>query len=103
MADVRLRAEQLRRYNRPIFCTEYMTRTNGSRFDPLLDYFETEKIAAYNWGFVAGKTQTQYPWDSWRRQYTEEPEVWFHDILRRDGTPYDVDEVKYIKRLTGRL
>ena len=48
---------QLRRYKRPILCTEYMARPNGSRFDPVMGYFKHEKIAAYNWGFVAGKTR----------------------------------------------
>ncbi|HOY60819.1 MAG TPA: 1,4-beta-xylanase, partial [Verrucomicrobiota bacterium] len=47
------------------------------------------------------KTQTIYPWDSWRKEYTAEPDPWFHDILRRDGTAYDAAEVDYIKRLTG--
>ncbi|MDP7016038.1 MAG: hypothetical protein QGG36_09580 [Pirellulaceae bacterium] len=101
LSHVRPRVEQLRRYGRPILCTEYMARPNGSRFDPLLGYFKQQKVAAYNWGFVAGKTQTNYPWDSWRRKYTAEPEVWFHEILRRDGTPYDAKEVDYIKRVTG--
>ncbi len=101
LEHVRPRVEQLRRYGRPIFCTEYMARPNGSRFDPVLGYFKQEKIAAYNWGFVAGKTQTNYPWDSWRKQYTAEPDVWFHEILRPDGSPYDRREVDYIKSLTG--
>ena len=100
--DVKHRVEQLRRYNRPLLCTEYMARPAGSRFDPIMGYFKKEKIAAYNWGFVAGKTQTNYPWDSWDRKYTAEPEVWFHEIFRKDGTPYIPEEVKYIKSLTGK-
>ena len=52
-------------------------------------YFKRRTSAAYNWGFVAGKTQTIYPWDSWKKPYTAEPPVWFHDIFRPDGTPYD--------------
>jgi hypothetical protein len=61
-----------------------------------------QKVGAYNWGFVAGKTQTIYPWDSWQKTYTAEPPVWFHDIFRPDGTPYIPAEVEYIKKLTGR-
>lgn len=100
LSHLRPRVEQLRRYGRPILCTEYMARPAGSRFDPVAGYFKDQKIAAYNWGFVAGKTQTQYPWDSWRTEYTAEPELWFHEILRPDGTPYDRREVDYLKRLT---
>ena len=33
--------------------------------------------------------QTIYPWDSWKKPYAAEPPVWFHDIFRKDGTPYD--------------
>ena len=92
----------LRQWNRPILCTEYMSRRNGCQFDPLAGYFKERKIGAYNWGLVAGKTQTNYPWDTWRKPYTAEPELWLQDILRKDGSPYDPKEVEYIKSLTTR-
>jgi hypothetical protein len=96
------RVEALKHYGRPILCTEYMARPRGSTFDPILGYLKTEKIGAYNWGFVDGKSQTIYPWETWQKPITGEPEVWFHDIFRRDGTPYRPKEVEYIRRLTGR-
>jgi len=102
LAATKARVETLKRYNRPIICTEYMARPAGSTFQDILPYFKQERIGAYNWGFVAGKTQTIYPWDSWEKQYTAEPDVWFHDIFRADGTPYDPEEVRLIKQLTGR-
>lgn len=92
----------LRRYDRPIVCTEYMARPAGSTFNPILGYFKRQHVGAYNWGFVSGKTQTIYPWDSWTKKYTSEPAVWFHDIFRADGTPYDPAEVAYIRGLTGK-
>jgi hypothetical protein len=98
--QVRECVQSLRRYNRPILCTEYMARPMNSRFDPILGFFKEQNVGAYNWGFVDGKSQTIYPWDSWRKQYTAEPDPWFHDILRRDGTPYDAAEVRYIRSLT---
>lgn len=94
--------ESLRRYNRPIICTEYMARPAGSTFEDILPYFKEQKVGAYNWGLVAGKTQTIYPWDSWQKRYTAEPPVWFHDIFRQDGTPFDPKEVTLIKKLTGK-
>jgi len=100
--EVKRRVETLKRFGRPILCTEYMARPRGSRFEPVLEYFRQEKIGAYIWGFVAGKTQTIYPWDSWQKQYTAEPPVWFHDVFRPDGTPYDPKEVEYVKRVTGK-
>jgi hypothetical protein len=98
--EVKKCVANLKRYQRPILCTEFMARPNGSRFDPILGYLAEQNVAAYNWGFVAGKTQTIYPWDSWNKKYTAEPPVWFHDIFRADGRPYDVKEVEYIKSVT---
>ncbi len=95
------RVASLRRFNRPLLCTEFMARPNGSRFDPQLGYFHDEQVGAYCWGFVAGKTQTNYPWDSWQKNYTAEPAEWFHEIFRPDGSPYRQDEVDYIRRVTS--
>jgi hypothetical protein len=64
---------------------------------PLL---KEHNIGAYNWGFVAGKTQTHFPWDSWKSSYESEPEVWFHDIFRANGQAYDLHEVEVIRNIT---
>jgi hypothetical protein len=99
---VKKQVENLQRYGRPLLCTEYMNRQRQSTFDPVMGYLKEQRIGAYNWGLVAGKTQTIYPWDSWQKSYTAEPSVWFHDILRKDGTPFDPKEADYIKKLTGK-
>jgi hypothetical protein len=91
----------LKRYRRPLLCTEYMSRGNGSFFNPNLGYLKSQGVSAYNWGLVDGKSQTIYPWDSWTRQYTTEPPLWFHDIFRRDGSPYRADEAAYIRKITS--
>jgi hypothetical protein len=57
-------------------------------------------VGAINWGFVAGKTQTYLPWDSWDRPYVKErPVVWFHEVFRQDGRPYRQHEVDLIRSL----
>ncbi len=99
--DLKKCVENLHRYDRPILCTEYMARPRGSTFDPILGYLQEQRVGAYNWGFVAGKTQTIYPWDTWKTNYSAEPKIWFHDIFRPDGTPFDPHEIDYIKRITG--
>ena len=66
LPQLKTRIEPLKRYGRPMLCTEYMARPEGSTFEPVLAYLSEQKIGAYNWGFVAGKTQTIYPWDSWQ-------------------------------------
>ncbi len=92
----------LRRFYRPVICTEYMARPAGSTFDAILPLAKQERVGAINWGFVAGKTQTYYPWESWDHPYVhDQPPVWFHEVLRSDGTPYRQAEVDLIRQLTG--
>ena len=93
--------QSLRHFHRPIICTEYMARPRGSTFEAVLPVLKQEKVGAYNWGFVSGKSQTIYPWDSWEKEYTAEPPIWFHDIFRPDGQPYDKKETDLIRTLTG--
>ena len=93
----------LRKYNRPVLCTEYMARSVGSTFDTILPIAKQEHVGAINWGFVAGKTQTYLPWESWNHPYiVDEPPVWFHEVLHPDGTPYRDAEVNLIRQLTGK-
>jgi hypothetical protein len=97
------RVLSLQQYHRPILCTEYMARGNGSTFQGTLPIAKKYNVAAINWGLVAGKTQTYLPWDSWAHPYTDrEPAIWFHEIFRTDGTPYNADETTFIKQMTGR-
>jgi len=100
-ANVERLVTALERYGRPIICSEYMARPRGSTFQKILPIFARRHVGAFNWGFASGKTQTIYPWDSWDREYTAEPAVWFHDIFRRDGTPYDAAEVAFIRGITA--
>lgn len=94
------RARQMLGYGRPVLCTEYMARGNGSTFDGALPIGKRLNIAMFNWGFVDGKTQTRLPWDSWKKPYTwDEPTVWFHEVFRNDGTPYRPAEVELIRRM----
>ena len=92
------RAKQMLSYGRPVLATEYMARGNGSTFDGSLPIAKRMNIAMINWGFVDGKTQTRLPWDSWKKPYTyDEPTIWFHDVLRSDGTAYRQAEVDQLR------
>jgi len=96
------RVRWLQAYRRPILCTEYMARGHGSTFQGTLPIAKKYKVAAYNWGLVAGKTQTYLPWDSWQKPYTDrEPAVWFHEIFQKDGTPYRQEEADFIRQTIG--
>ena len=93
--------DNLSTYGRPLLCTEFMARPNKSTFDPHLAIMKERKVAAYCWGFINGKSQTIYPWDSWKRASDGPPPVWFHDVLQPDGTPFSAAEAAFIRRTTG--
>jgi cellulase (glycosyl hydrolase family 5) len=93
----------LKKYGRPVICTEFMARSVGSTFDTILPIAKEEKVGAINWGFVVGKTQTNFPWESWEHPYIlQQPPVWFHEVLHPDGKPYRQAEADLIRQLTGK-
>lgn len=98
--NVKRKIEELKKYRRPLLCTEYIARGSGNTFQTVMPILKQNKIAAINWGFVSGKTNTIYPWSSWNTKFTDEPEIWHHDILRQDGTPYHLEEVDFIREMT---
>ena len=87
----------LRGYNRPLLCTEWLRRGH-SDVAACLPIFQREGVHCCNWGLVAGKTQTIYPWGSVGGE--PEPAVWFHDLLRPDGLPFDPEEIRLFRSLT---
>lgn len=87
--------------NRPLVCTEYMARKRNSFFSNNMPILKKNKVVAINWGFVSGKTNTIFAWDT-PMPNVKEPDVWFHDILRQDGTPFDQKEIDFIKSMTGK-
>ncbi|MEJ7587867.1 MAG: 1,4-beta-xylanase [Ferruginibacter sp.] len=88
----------LKASGKPLICTEYMARTRNSRFPTVLPMLKKEKVGAINWGFVEGKTNTIYAWDTPLSDGSQ-PVEWFHDIFKRDGTAYREDEVNLVKKL----
>jgi hypothetical protein len=98
-ATLEAEIKELLALGRPVICTEYMARTSDSFFETHLPIFRKYNVGAINWGLVAGKTNTIFPWGS--QEGTPEPVVWFHDIFRKDGTPYDEKEISIIRQMTG--
>jgi|GEM_PF-1162979 len=94
-ADLRRALDTLVRFGKPVICTEYMKRTNNSTFQTCLPVLKRFGAGAVNWGLVAGKTQTNYPQGN--RGGEQEPALWYHDVFRKDGTPFDSDELRAIK------
>jgi hypothetical protein len=96
------RIRELETYGRPLICTEYMARGDGSTIDGDLPIAKRMDVGMLNWGFVEGKTQTNLPWDSWERPYVLlQPPVWHHDLLWPDGRPYREREAQILRALSA--
>ncbi|MBX3433656.1 MAG: cellulase family glycosylhydrolase [Pirellulales bacterium] len=96
------RIEQLRTYNRPLICTEFMARGNGSTFEAILPMLLQNNVGAYCWGLVDGRTQTKQPWTTWQVPNLEDPTPWHHEVLHSDGSPYSKAETDLIQSLSPR-
>ena len=94
--------DSLKQFGRPMICTEYMARHFNSTFQEIMPMLKAENIGAINWGLVSGKTNTIFKWSEPLPE-TDEPPLWFHDIFRKDGTPYSQEEVNVIKSLCDNI
>jgi|SRR5580658_2196805 hypothetical protein len=100
--EFEMHVKALQQFHRPLICTEYMARSVGSTIDTVLPIAHKYRVGAINWGLVNGKSQTNFPWDSWQRPYvTDQPAIWFHDLFYPDGKPYREREVEIIRDLTS--
>lgn len=79
-----------------------MARPLGSFFQSIMPLLKNENIGAINRGFVSGKTNTIFEWKTPMPNETE-PALWFHDICRKDGTPFSMEEEAFIKSLCNPL
>ncbi len=61
-----------------------------------------ENVGAINWGLVSGITNTIYPWNT-PMPDGGESEIWFTDILRDNGTPFDIEETNIIKHVINQV
>jgi endo-1,4-beta-mannosidase len=95
------KVKELKKYGRPVICTEYMSRRSGSLFQVIMPMLKQQGVGAINWGFVSGKTNTIFAWDTPIAD-GKEPELWFHDIFRQNGVPFSEDEVRVIREVTGK-
>lgn len=98
----------LKKTGKPLFNTEWLHRIAHNTVQEIFPLMYLEKIACYNWGFVAGKYQTYEPWESVWQEYEKNPKAdidftkWQHDLIRPSLRPYDPRETEIIKRYCDR-
>ena len=102
---VRAKLEVCKQYGRPILCTEWLLRRSGNTVAAILPIFAENRVGAYHWGLVAGRTQTYMP--GWTNSVLlggdakpGDPmtKVWHMDVFHPDGRPYDPKEYKALRR-----
>ncbi|MCL2816729.1 MAG: cellulase family glycosylhydrolase [Oscillospiraceae bacterium] len=97
-AESEKKIEALKKYNRPLLCTEWLNRPAGNTFQSHLPLYKRENTGIYNWGLVNGRTQTNLHWSTMGGKPDSSPEIWQHDIFKPDGAPYDESEINLIRQ-----
>jgi hypothetical protein len=98
--DMQEKISNLRQYNRPLICSEWMNRPLLSTVADIMPLLKDENVGGMLWGLVNGKTQTDLPW-GFRPEKLPYTGEWQHDLFRPDFTPYDANEIAIIKSLNG--
>lgn len=83
--------DDLAQQGRPLICTEWLARQNGSTPSNMLPILHERHVGGMIWGLVNGKTQTNYHWGS--KAGSAVPALWQHDVFRNDLSYYDPDEI----------
>lgn len=100
--------DQLKKWGRPMINNEWLHRIKGCNVQDMFPVFYLERIGCYNWGLIAGASQTYEPWGHYfqeefmARKKAEGEKLdltkWQHDLFRMNGHPYDEEEIEIIKR-----
>lgn len=90
-------------YGRPLINNEWLNRIADNNVKEIFPLFYLERIGSYHWGLIAGYSQTYEPWGHYFVDYLKEGSTldltkWQHDLYRFNGLPYDVNEIKTIRR-----
>jgi hypothetical protein len=97
----------MKRYNRPIFCTEWLHRIKHNDVKDIYPMLFLDNVANYCWGFVLGKTQTNEPWEDLWADYEADNTVdydftlWQHDLFRPNLRPYNPKEIEIITEMNA--
>lgn len=91
--------KRYKEFGRPVICTEWMNRMAKSNILDILPDFKEAQVGCMLWGLINGKTQTHLCWGH-RPEHLPYTREWQHDIFKGDFTPYKVEEIELIKRMT---
>jgi hypothetical protein len=94
------RVQWLKAFNRPIMCTGFLARNQGSTVENILPIALKYDVGALVGDLVQGKTMRFLPWDSWQTPYVDhEPSVWTQDLFRSTGPLYEPKDADIIRNM----
>jgi hypothetical protein len=98
--DFEKRVKWLKTFGRPVLCTGFLARNQGSSVDAILPIALKYDVGALVGDLVQGKTQRFLPQDSWKTPYVDkEPSVWSQDLFRTTGPLYRKEDADVIKQM----
>lgn len=96
------RVKWLQAFHRPVVCTGFLARNQGSTIETILPIALKYDVGALVGDLVQGKTQRWLPWDSWQNPYVgREPPVWSQDLFRSNGPLYRQQDADVIRRMVA--
>jgi hypothetical protein len=94
------RVKWLQAFGRPVMCTGFLARNQGSSIEAILPIALKYDIGALVGDLVQGKTQRWLPSDSWQKPYVDrEPSVWSQDLFLTTGPLYRKQDADVIKQM----
>jgi hypothetical protein len=94
------RVKWLQAFHRPVVCTGFLARNQGSSIEAILPIALKYDVGALVGDLVQGKTQRWLPWDSWQKPYVDrEPSVWAQDLFRSTGPLYQPQDADIIHKM----
>jgi hypothetical protein len=94
------RVKWLQAFHRPVVCTGFLARNQGSSIEAILPIALKYDVGALVGDLVQGKTQRWLPWDSWQKPYVDrEPSVWSQDLFRSTGPLYRPQDADIIHKM----
>ena len=98
--DFEKRVKWLKAFGRPVLCTGFLARNQGSSIEAILPIALKYDVGALVGDLVQGKTQRFLPLDSWMTPYVNrEPSVWSQDLFRTTGPLYRQQDADIIKQM----
>lgn len=94
------RVKWLQAFGRPVVCTGFLARNQGSTIEAILPIALKYDVGALVGDLVQGRTQRWLPWDSWKNPYVNrEPPVWAQDLFKSTGPLYQAGDADVIRKM----